>query len=158
MLSAHHASACLPLTESFMQLATDAARASPDSPSVSPEPLWCAQNGEITNRNSPSSTESCHLYTPPQRYLGQGTCRPGTEFALQGCCSTCCRRPSTFFWLIAPPLPQQQQQHKLCSFPLARPPRLEPPFRAPSTPSLHFVLRTCFLFFPALWPRSLSLL
>lgn len=50
--------------------------------------------------------------------------------------------------LIAPPLPPtQQQQHKLCSFPLARPPRLEPPFRAPSTPSLHFVLRTCFLFF-----------
>lgn len=46
-----------------MQLATNAARASPDSPSVSPEPLWCAQNGEIANRNGPSSTESCHLYT-----------------------------------------------------------------------------------------------
>lgn len=57
-------------------------------------------------------------------------------------------------WLFAPPLPQQQQQqqqqHKLCSFPLTRPPRLEPPFRAPSTPSLRFVLRTCFLSFPSL--------
>lgn len=76
------AEACLPLTESLMQLATNEARASPDSPSVSPEPLRRAQNGEITSSSGPSSTESCYLYTPLRRCLGKWTCLSGTKFAL----------------------------------------------------------------------------